>query len=157
MLGRAALCWSQEKGFDLSRDKKLLKNAQAVLRNKDIAGDTLKKCNQHAFVTTAMIRALDFARAEGGVLAPATFVWLRAHDRTLWYPLNNHGRQSVHTEALGATAHYKQEKRTQRPIPVPKVEDAVQTISEYMRSASARPIPKLDYKDSKKKAIKKAL
>lgn len=157
MLGRIARCWSADKSLDLSQDKKLMKDAQAVLRNKEIAGETLKMCNRHAFVTTALIRALDYARSEGGVLAPAMFVWLRAYDRTLWYPLNNHGRQSLHMEALGAHAHYKQEKRTQRPIPVPKVDDAVHTITEYMRSASARPIPKLDYKDSNKKAIKKAV
>ena len=156
MLGRLAQCWSFKRGLDLNKDKKLLKEALSVLRNKDLAGKTLAQCNRHAFEATALIRALQYAREEGGVLAPAAFVWLRAHDRTLWYPLNNTGRQSFHMEALGAMSHFKAEKITQRPIPMPKVENAVSTIKEYMSSAVARPIPQLDYSQSKKRGVKKA-
>lgn len=154
MLGRIARCWSHEKGLQLSKDKKLLKDAQAVLKNRDLAGETLSKCNQHAFQTTAMLRGLQTAREEGGVLAPAQFVWLRGHDRNLWYPLNNFGREAYHMESLGAMAHFKTERRTQRPIPKPKLDDAVESISRYMSSARARPIPQLDYSNSKKRGIK---
>jgi intracellular multiplication protein IcmP len=156
MLGRAALCWSLKDGFKHSRDRTLLKEARAVLRNKSLAEKTLRVANQHAFVTTALLRALAFAREEGGVLAPAQFVWLRGHDRTLWYPLNNLGRQSFNMEAVGAMSHYRAEKMTQRPIPVPKLEDALTTIREYMKSKRARPIPALDYSHSKKRGVKKA-
>jgi len=156
MLGRIALCWDFKKGLQLNRDKKLIKEARSILRNKKISGSTLAKCNQHAFVTTALLRGLMTARDEGGVLAPAQFTWLRAHDRTLWYPLNNLGRQSFHIEALGAMAHFRSERRTSRPIPVPKMEHAVETIVEYMESNRARPIPKLDYKHSKTRGVKKA-
>lgn len=155
MLGRLALCWS-EKGLRLSRDRKLLREARRILRNSEIADKTLKQINRHAFVTTALLRALHFARSEGGVLAPAQFLWLRGHDRALWYPLNNLGRQSFHVEALGAMSHFKSERMTQRPIPVPKVKDAVQTIKEHMTSRQARPIPPLDYSKSRKKGIKMA-
>jgi len=155
MLGRLAGCWSADKGLQLGKDRKLLKEAQKILRNKDMAGKMLARCNQHAFQTTVLLRALATAREEGGVLAPAQFVWLRAHDRTLWYPLNNLGRQSYHMEALGAMSHYKSERMTQRPIPKPKVQDAVKTISDYMSSRRARPIPQLDYSKSKKRGIKK--
>lgn len=155
LLGRLALCWSHKGGLKLSRDKKLLKEARAILRNRDLAAKTLAKCNQHAWQTTALLRGLMTAREEGGVLAPAQFVWLRAYDRTLWYPLNNMGRQSFHMEAIGAVAHYKAEKMAQRPIPLPKVKDAVDSIVEYMQSSQARPIPVLDYSGSNKRAIKK--
>jgi intracellular multiplication protein IcmP len=155
MVGRIALCWSFEKGLQLSKDKKLLSDARAVLKNKEISGLTLRKANQHAFHATAMLRALATAREEGGVLAPAQFVWLRGHDRTLWYPLNNLGRQAFHMEAFGAMAHYKLEKMTQRPIPRPKVEAAIDSIVTYMQSDRARPIPQLDYKGSKKRGVKK--
>ena len=64
-----------------------------------------------------MVRALWYARSEGGVLAPAQFLWLRGHDRALWYPLNNLGRKSFHIEAMGAMCQYKAEKRVSRPIP----------------------------------------
>ncbi len=156
LLGRVAQCWSFTGGLDLNKDKTLLKDADSILRNKKLAGKTLSQCNRHAYEATAMVRALQFAREEGGVLAPATFVWLRAHDRVLWYPLNNVGRQSFHMEALGAMAHFKAEKMTQRPIPVPKVDFAVQSIAEYMSSSRARPIPQLDYSKSKKRGVKKA-
>ncbi len=157
MLGRLALCWTFKGGLKLGKDKTLLKEARKILKNKDLSGSVLSKCNQHAFVTTAMLRGLATAREEGGVLAPATFAWLRGHDRTLWYPMNNLGRQSFHIEAMGAMSHYKAEKMTQRPIPVPKVEHAVETIIEYMTSKRARPIPQLDYSQSSKRGVKKAV
>ncbi len=156
-LARLAKCWSIKDGFKISKDKKLLSEARNVLNDKKLAGKTLAQANRHAFETTAMLRALQYTREEGGVLAPAQFVWLRAHDRTLWYPLNNIGRQSFHMEALGAMSHFKAERLTQRPIPVPKVEGALQTIQEYMQSLNARPIPQLDYSNSKKRGVKKAV
>lgn len=152
MLGELAQCWSHDRGLKLSRS--LLKRAQKVLANKDLAGKTLSKCNQHAFETTVLMRALMTAREEGGVLAPAQFLWLRGHDRVLWYPLNNMGRNSFHMEGMGAMAHYKAEKLAQRPIPQPKVDGAVKAITEYMASDRARPIPQLDYAGSKKRGIK---
>lgn len=153
MLGRLAQCWSDKGGLRIN--SKLLREARAVLRNASLAEKTLKKCNEHAWETTVLIRALNTAREEGGVLAPAQFVWLRGHDRTLWYPLNNLGRQSLHMEAMGAMAHYKAEKLSQRPIPRPKVQDAVKSLAEYMASDKARAIPALDYSKSKKGGIKK--
>lgn len=156
MLSRVARCWSEDKGLQLSKDKTLLKDARKILTNKSLAQITISNANKHAFVTTALLRALETAREEGGVLAPAQFVWLRAYDRTLWYPLNNLGRKSFHTEALGAMAHFRAEKLTNRPIPVPKVDDAIDTIKSYFTSGRARPIPKLDYSQSKKRGIKKA-
>lgn len=145
ILGRIAKCWDVKDGLKLSRDKTLHSTALRVLRNSKICGETIKATRQHAFVTTALLRALDHARSEGGVLAPAQFVWLRGFDRDLWYPLNNLGKQTHHTEALGAMCHYKEEKRSQRPIPVPKVELAVKSISDHMKSDKARPVPMLDY------------
>ncbi len=154
MLGRLARCWSHDKGLQLSKDKKLLKEARDILKNRELAGSTLAKCNQHAFHTTALLRAVQTARDEGGVLAPAQFVWLRGHDRNLWYPLNNLGRQAYHMEALGALAHFKAERRTQRPIPKPKLDDAISSIVEYMSSPRARPVPQLDYSKGGKRGIK---
>ncbi|HEY8191857.1 MAG TPA: type IV secretion system protein [Alphaproteobacteria bacterium] len=154
MMGRLARCWSFEHGLQLGKDKTLLKEAQKVLRDKNISGKTLSKCNQHAFETTVLLRALATAREEGGVMAPAQFVWLRAFDRVLWYPLNNLGRQSFHMEGMGAMAHYKAERMTRRPVPRPKVQDAVNSLATYMKSRRARPIPQLDYSKSKKRGIK---
>lgn len=148
ILGRLAVCWQGTKGMNLAADKTLLSDARKALKS-DACKKTLAQCNMHAFETTAMLRALQVARQEGGVLAPAPFVWLRGHNRALWYPLNNLGRQAFHMEALGAMCHFKAEKMTQRPIPKPKVNDAVQSIVSYMKSNRARPIPQLEYKGSK--------
>ncbi len=155
MLGRLAMCWSHDRKLQLGKDKTLLKEARAVLKNRDLSGTCLSKCNQHSFHTTALLRALQTAREEGGVLAPAQFVWLRGYDRNLWYPLNNLGRQAYHMEAMGAMSHFKAEKMTQRPIPKPKLDGAVSSITEYMNSARSRPIPQLDYSKSKKRGVKK--
>lgn len=157
MLGRLAMCWTFKDGLKLGKDKALLRDARKVLQDKKLSGDTLAKANQHGYETTAIMRTLMYAREEGGVLAPAQFAWLRGYDRTLWYPLNNLGRQSYHMEALGAMAHYTSEKRTSRPIPVPKVGGAVTTIKSYMASTRVRPIPSLDYSNSKKRGVKKAV
>ena len=156
MLGELAMCWDHEKGLNLKKNSKLYKWAIKVLKDKGLCENTLAQCNQHAFQNTVLIRALQVARQEGGVLAPGMFTWLRGYDRALWYPLNNLGRQANHMEAMGAICHFKMEKRTMRPIPKPKVEDAVKSIVDYMASEKARPIPPLDYSKSKNKSgIKK--
>lgn len=153
MLGQLAECWSHDKGLKIN--SALLREARGILKNRDKFGKIISKCNQHAYENTALIRALLTAREEGGVLAPAQFVWLRGYDRDLWYPLNNLGRQAFHCEALGTMCHFKAEKMMQRPIPRPKMEDAVRMMAEYLASTNARPIPVLDYSNSKKRAIKK--
>ncbi len=145
MLGRLSLCWHHKKGLSLLKEPKLLGDARAVLRSKK-AEPLHKLMRQHAFVATAMVRALDSARSEGGVLSPGQFIWLRGHDRALWYPLNNLGRQAFHPEAIGAMAHYKLEKLTQRPVPSPKMDSAVAALKAYFESGNARPIPPLAYK-----------
>lgn len=156
MLGRLARCWTPENKLNFGKDKKLLKQARAILKNKSLAELTISKANRHAFITTAMLRALATAREEGGVLAPATFVWLRAYDRELWYPLNNLGRQSFHMEAVGAMSHYRAEKMTDRPVPTPKMKDALDNIRAYFKSSRVRPIPQLDYSGTNKRAVRAA-
>ncbi len=153
VLGKLARGWSEKNGLKI--DSSLLREARSVLKDSGLSGKILRKCNEHAWETTALLRALNMAREEGGVLAPAQFVWLRAHDRNLWYVLNNLGRQSFHVEAMGAMAHYKAEKLAQRPIPRLKVADAVKSIAEYIGSSAARPLPQMDYGASGKRGVKK--
>lgn len=151
ILGRLAACWDHAAGLKLSRDSSLHRDAMKILKTKNYAERTLKIMKQHAYTTPAMMRALAFARSEGGVLAPGLFVWLRGHDRNFWYPMNNLGKEGFHMEALGAAAHYKEEKRTRRPIPVPHVKGAVESLVAYMEDPlTARPVPQLDYSGIKK-------
>ncbi len=154
MLSNIAECWDHKSGLRLSGA--LVSQANKILKNKDLTHATLSQANRHAFQTTALLRALYCARNEGGVLAPAQFVWLRGYDRALWYPLNNLGRNTYHMEGIGALAHYKQERVIDRPIPKPKLDLAVKQIIEYMASNAARPIPQLDYSKAKKPQGKNA-
>ncbi len=152
MLGRLSTCWSHDKGLKLSTDPKLAREARKILRDKKLSEITLGNANRHAYVSTALMRALDTARSEGGVLAPAQFVWLRAHNRQLWYPLNNLGRQAFHAEALGVASHYRAEKQINRPIPRPRVGDAIEGLIDHMGNAiMARPIPPTDGKPRKRR------
>lgn len=146
LLGRLSACWDHQSGLKLSRDGSLLREARKILRDKKLSEKTLGNANRHAYISTAMMRALNTAREEGGVLAPAQFVWLRAHNRELWYPLNNLGRQAFHMEAVGCASHYRAEKQVNRPIPRPRVMDAVLGLEEHLANPiMARPIPPVDY------------
>ncbi|MBU6234652.1 MAG: type IV secretion system protein [Alphaproteobacteria bacterium] len=152
ILGRLACCWDHQSGLKLRRDMKLVGDARKILRDDKLSEKTLGNCNRHAYITTAMMRALNTAREEGGVLAPAMFVWLRAHNRGLWYPLNNLGRQAFHMEALGVAAHYRAEKQVNRPILKPRVMDAVDGLIEFQKNTIlTRPIPPVDYGPKGKK------
>jgi intracellular multiplication protein IcmP len=150
MLGELALCWNHKDGLRLSGA--LVSKARKILKNKEVAGETIAAANRHAYVTTALLGAIDYARSEGGVLAPAQFVWLRGHDRTLWYPLNNLGRQAFHAEAFGAMSHYRAEKLLKRPIPKPMLSDAVKVLTAYLGDRDrSMPIPQLDFSMIKNK------
>jgi len=146
LLADIAECWDHEKGLQLSSS--VMAKVNAILRNKDNTKLALGNANRHAFQTTAIMRVLQTAREQGGVLAPAQFVWLRGYDRSLWYPLNNLGRHTFHMEALGAICHFREERITDRPIPKPKLKSALDAIIKYMGSQSARPVPQLDYSHS---------
>ena len=150
LLGEIAECWSHKSGLKL--DRSIVSKARKILRNKDLSEKTISACNRHAYVSTALLGALEAARSEGGVLAPAQFVWLRGHQRALWYPLNNLGRNSFHIEALGTMSHYRAEVHVQRPIPKPMVKDAVMALSGYSKDPKKmQPIPQLDFSMIKNK------
>lgn len=150
LLNEAAVCWTDKHGWVATSS---LKNkVEKILRNAKITKPIYMKACQHAYVKTAMLRALQYARSEGGVLASGQFVWMRAHDRELWYPLNNLGRRSFHAEAMGVMAHFQMEKAMERPIPMPQVSSAVNSLKSYIDSHQPIVIPKLDYKGAKKRS-----
>lgn len=79
---------------------------------------------RHAYVLTMMSTLLELARSDG-VLATAEFLWLKPIDRTLWYMLNSIGRQTSFPEVSGPFAHWLAEKKVDRALKVPMVEQAV--------------------------------
>jgi len=150
LLGEIASMWTHKSGLKLSGA--IIAKSRKILRDKDIAAKTITECNHHAYITTALLGALEKARSEGGVIAPAQFLWLRGHDRALWYPLNNLGRQSFHTEAFGAICHYRAESNVERPIPKPMLKDAIDVFCAYIEDKKkSMPIPQLDFSMIKNK------
>lgn len=135
LLGEIARCWSHEGGFRIT--SQLKSKIDKLVRDPKVGGMALRVADRHAFTTTALMRTLAWARENGGVLAPATFVWLRAHDRGLWYPLNNVGRRSFHAEASGAMAHFMAERMSGKPLPAPKIDAAVVAIETHMTETAA--------------------
>jgi intracellular multiplication protein IcmP len=144
LLGELSQSWNHKGGLNLSGT--LVRKARKIIGNKSLSAETLSVCNHHGYVVTALLGALNLARSEGGVLAPAQFLWLRGHDRNLWYPLNNLGRQSYHAEAVGAMSHFRAERQVKRPIPKPMLKDAVDVLSGYLEdNQRSAPIPQLDF------------
>lgn len=83
---------------------------------------------RHAYILTVMATCLELARTDG-VLATAEFLWLKPIDRPLWYILNAVGRQTAFPEIGGAYAHWIAEKKADRALRVPMVDEAVKALS----------------------------
>jgi intracellular multiplication protein IcmP len=149
-LGDLAGCWEPGKGLVLTQElRKLIKDK---LSDPKFGRITEKIAALHSFTTPALVRCLQMARDQGGVLAPAQFIWLRAVDRHLWYALNNLGRGALHPEAAGALAHYRSEKNAGKPIPNPQVDIAIDGIVQYLKDNFITQFPAKEYASSKRKA-----
>ncbi len=82
---------------------------------------------RHAYVLTLMASMLELARADG-VLAVAEFLWLKPVDRRLWFMLNSVGRQTPFPEVSGPFAHWLVEKKLNRPLRTPMIDNAVKAL-----------------------------
>lgn len=139
LLAELALSWTAAKGFRMkSRTRAKIRK---IITDPKIGGAMESFANLHAYENTAMLRCLMRARAEGGVLAPSEFVWLRGVDRHLWYPLNNLGRKSYMAEAAGAMVHFTNELIAAQKIPTPRFDEVIRGLDAYMKSGSSLGIP----------------
>lgn len=129
LLGRITLAWNAQTDFTPTAE--LMAEINRVIGDKEITEPALKVAEKFAYRTTALLGVLEWGRKRGGVLAPATFLWLRGHDRALWYPLNNLGRRSYHAEAAGAMAHFMAERTAGRALPIPRLDTALFAIAQY--------------------------
>jgi intracellular multiplication protein IcmP len=93
---------------------------------------------KHAFLETALATILNYARAQGGVMASSEFLWLKPTNRNLWYVCNNVGRRAFHPEASGAMAHWKAERLAKKPIFDPHVDQGVGALVEKVLETSYR-------------------
>lgn len=149
LLGEIALCWSDKSGFKMSLS--VAKKVEEVMADPEIGGKAATIAKNFAYRTTALLGVLRWARSMGGVLAPAAFLWLRGEDRAIWYPLNNLGRRSYHSEAAGAMAHFMAELAAKKPLPIPRVETALITINQYLANNQVQ-IPERMESGRRKKA-----
>lgn len=138
-LGKIALCWNHKTGFRISPE--VAAETKKILADTKLGGVAAHEAMKHAYRTTALLGVLRWARAMGGVLAPAQFLWLRGTDRTLWYALNNLGRRSYHAEGAGAIAHYMAEIAAKKPLPIPRVDTAIVTLNQFLADPNKRPLP----------------
>jgi intracellular multiplication protein IcmP len=138
-LGKLALAWSPEKGFRPSSE--LTTEINQILSDAELGGKIVPIADRYAYRVTAILGVLKWARANGGVLAPAQFIWMRGEDRALWYPLNNLGRRSFHSEGAGAMAHFMEEDAARKPLPIPRVDTAIVTLNTYLHDPDKKPIP----------------
>ena len=148
-LGELAKCWDPSKGLVLT--PALRREIKSKMIDPKFGRITEKLAALHSFVTPALLHCLQVAREQGGVLAPAQFVWLRGVDRHLWYALNNLGRGATHIEGSGAIAHYRAEKNAGKPIPNPQVDPAIDGLTEYLKLNFITHFPAKEYARSKKK------
>ncbi len=93
---------------------------------------------KHAYLLTGMATLLELARTDG-VLATAEFLWLKPIDRPLWYVLNSVGRQTAFPEVAGVYSHWLAEKKLDRPLRVPMVDEAVKALGLAIKEIKYEP------------------
>lgn len=110
---------SDEEGFLAKVDK--------IIASKD--GERMEAiCAKHAYVETAIVTALKTCREGRGVLAPASFLWMKRYNRLWWYILNNTGSEAMMIECAGAMAHNKSELQIGMPLVRPCVWQAAKAL-----------------------------
>ncbi|MCD6045824.1 MAG: icmP [Gammaproteobacteria bacterium] len=113
-----------------ARDPKLnFSGADALLAKYKDNKIVKEIIGRHAFEYGVLAAMLELARTDG-VLASAEFLWLKPHDRVLWYVLNSVGRQTVFPEVAGIFAHFYAEKTIGYRLMSPMVEEAVISLED---------------------------
>ncbi len=114
------------KKIDISLTEPLL--AQYGHREK-----VVEITQQHHYVSTIFVSLLNQARTTG-IVANASYLWLKPIDRTLWYVLNNVGRKAVFIEAAAIHSHWLAESHLQTAITEPMVDEVIYGLEEAVKS-----------------------
>lgn len=134
----------------LKSDTKLTAKIDKIIAGKE-AEALLKIASKHAYLQTAFARMLIEARKERGVLASASFSWLKHEDRLMWYILNNIGGQAIVSEAAGAIAHLRAEMQFDRPLSRPRTFQAARALLyDYLDAAPDREAKKAAAREARK-------
>ena len=111
----------------IQKDAEMMAKIEKVI--KSTPGQQMSQIAKgHAWVESALPTLLKMARFERGVLASASFLWLKNEDRAAWYILNATGNETVNVEAAGAMAHNRAEIDFKSPLYVPHVYQAARSI-----------------------------
>ena len=82
-----------------------------------------------------------------GVLASCEFLWLKKHDRDLWYIMSQTGRTASFCECAGAWSHLLTEKKVGRKIATPMVQKAIDAADKYLFETHDNYDPIGDYEE----------
>ncbi len=120
--------------------------ADEVLLDAELVAPCAATAARHGYTAPALMSVLLHARAQAGVLAPGQFAFLKLIDRPLWYALHSLGFPSEmgtaapmpnpRIEALGARDHWAAECALRRPLRVPALDAAMDTIRIRMKQAA---------------------
>lgn len=153
LAGKIATAFSSEKKYkkkDLLAFMKIaVDESEKVLEKYKKSEVFLESLSQHYYVNTVLPRMLEFARVDG-VLATADFIWLKPRNRTLWYILNNIGRNAAWVECAGIWHHYNYEKAIEKKLPSPRILGAVSALDLEFKESAEEYIPLKGYNDNKK-------
>ena len=97
--------------------------------------------SNHAYVHTVFSQMMTQARTTG-IVASASFLWLKPMDRLLWYTLNNVGRKAVYIETGAVTAHWRAESKLGYAVPRPLIDSAVDALKEAVTTRIIKDIDK---------------
>lgn len=141
---KVATAYTTEKKYS-KKELKMFWDEAVELTNKVINEQKdsevlINTISQHYYVNTVLARMLEMARVDG-VLANADFIWLKIRNRTLWYILNNVGRNASWIECAGIWHHYNYEKAIERKIPAPNITGAISALDWEFRNNAANYIP----------------
>jgi intracellular multiplication protein IcmP len=120
--------------------------ADDVLLDAELVAPCAALAGRHGHTAPALMSVLLHARAQAGVLAPGQFAYLKLVDRPLWYALHSLGFPSERgsaapmpnprIEALGSRDHWAAECALRRPLRVPALDAAMDTIRVRMKQAA---------------------
>ena len=104
--------------------------------------------SKHAYVRTVLFSMFISARSLG-VLPPADMRWMRFYDRTLWYVLQNFGRQGAYAEGGAVHVHYLYEIKSGEPLVEPQLDKAISALEAALTAFKYRPADREAYRKGK--------
>jgi len=124
-------------GKKLSKENEILsKQLMKEVLSKYSNSSVLQKIEENYFYERSVFMAMLEAARDDGVLASASFLWLKKQDRLLWYCLNQVGRTAAFVDISGIWSHFLAEKTIGQKIAQPMITNAVYSLDEFLFSTT---------------------